>query len=82
MQSEDDHRMELISKGGSTYFVPVSEREIVGGGITNFTKWEQAFRVYSNIFTKAYPDRASELIQYNQLIFTASLSFTWDNVYR
>ena len=29
-----------------------------------------------------YPDWATELIQYNQLIYTASLSFVWENVYK
>ena len=81
MVSEDDHRMELVSKGGSTYFVPVSDRE-VSGTINSFFKWEQAFRVYTNVYSRVYPERATELIQYNHLIHTASLSFTWDNVYR
>ena len=79
---QEDNRMELINKGGSTYFIPVVDRENGSGGINNFSRWEQAFRVYSNVFSKAYPDRASELIEYNHLIFTASLSFSWDNVYR
>ena len=73
--------MELISKGGSTYFVLVADRE-VNGSISSFNRWEQAFRVYSNIYTRAYLTRATELIQYNHLICTASLSFVWDNVYR
>ena len=30
---------------------------------------------------KAYPHRASELVQYCHLIHTASQSFTWKNVY-
>ena len=78
---EEDHRMELISRGGSTFFVPVADRESAGN-ISNFSRWEQAFRVFSNIYSKVYPDRASELIQYNHLLHTASLTFAWDNVYR
>ena len=31
--------------------------------------------------TWAYPGKVSELIQYNHIIYTASLSFIWDNVY-
>ena len=77
----DDHRMELVNKGGSTFFVPVADRES-NGGITNFIKWEQAFRVFSNIYTKIYPNRSTELVQYNQLIYTASQSFIWENVYK
>ena len=77
MQSEEQ-KMELVCKGGQTFFVP-AEREMVG--ITNFNRWEQAFRVFSNIYTQEHPDRASELIQYNHIIFTAASSVTWENVY-
>ena len=77
---KEDHRMELINKNGNTYFVPVSDRECAGG-INNFNKWEQAFRIFSNIYTKFFPHRASKLIQYNHVIFTAAQSYVWDNVY-
>ena len=77
---EEDHRMELVSRGGMTYFTPVADRE-THGGITSFNKWEQAFRVFSNIYSLTFPERASELIQYNHVIYLASLSFTWENVY-
>ena len=76
---EEDHRLEIISRGGSTYFVPVSDRD--NSVIGNFAKWEQAFRVFSNIYTRAHPQRATELIQYNHIIYTASTTYTWDNVY-
>ena len=81
LNREEDHRMELVSRAGSTFFVPVADRESAGS-ISNFNKWEQAFRIFSNIYTSVYPDRATELIQYNHLIHTASLTFVWDNVYR
>ena len=76
----EDQRMELVVKGGQTYFAPVSEREI--SSITNFSRWEQAFRIFSNVLTKVYPAKASELIQYNHTIYTAALTFAWDNVYQ
>ena len=75
----DDHRMELVVKGGSTYFAPVAERESTT--VNSFTRWEQAFRIYSNLITCAHPGKASELIQYNHMIYTASLTFVWNNVY-
>ena len=75
----DDHRMELIIKNGSTFFASVADRESTS--INSFNKWEQAFRIYSNIITKAHPNKSGELIQYNRVIFTASLSYQWDNVY-
>ena len=39
---EEDGCMEIVHRGGSTYFVPVSDRE-TASGIHNFSKWEQAF---------------------------------------
>ena len=79
-KSTEDHRMELINKGGQTFFVPVSDRESAGG-ITNFNKWEQAFRVYSNLYLKYNPAQATELIQYNHVVYTAASTYVWDNVY-
>ena len=46
--SNDEQRMELISRGGMSYFVPISDRE---NGITNFNRWEQAFRIFMNVYT-------------------------------
>ena len=77
--SLDDNRLETINRGGMTYFVPTTDRE--QNQITSFNKWEKAFRMYSNVYLRAHPQRATELIQYNHIIFTASLSYTWDNVY-
>ena len=60
--------------------MPVSDK-LVGNGINSFTKWEQAFRVFSNVYTQAYPGKSSELIQYNHTIYTAAQNFVWENVY-
>ena len=76
----DDHRMEIVNKEGMSYFVPVADRECTTS-VNNFKRWEQAFRIFSNIYTQFYPDRATELIQCNHIIFTASQSFVWENVY-
>ena len=77
---EHDHQMELINKGGQTFFVPVADHE-VAGMINNIHKWEQAFRIYSNVYLKANPERATELIQYNHTINSAANSYMWENVY-
>ena len=69
----EDQRFELVVKGGLTFFSPVAEREVTS--ISNFSRWEQAFRIYSNIITRVYPAKASELIQYNHTIYTAALTF-------
>ena len=78
--AEDDHRTEMVNRGGMSYWVPVSDRESTS--ITNYNKWEQAYRVYSNIYTSIHTNRASELIQYNHVIFTAAQTYVWENVYR
>lgn len=70
--------MEIVNRNGKTYFVPAVDSDPTG--ISNFSRWEQAFRVFSNIYTRRYPSRAAELIQYNHVIHTAALSFTWENV--
>ena len=61
------------------YFVPISDCEC--GSISSFYKWEQAFRTFSKIYTGRYPNKSSELIQYNHIIFTASQTYIWENVY-
>ena len=57
---EEDNRMEVINRNGRTYFVPAID--VDSSGITNFSHWEQAFRVFSNIYKQRFPGRASELI--------------------
>ena len=77
---EEDTRMEMINRGGMSYWVPVSERE--NTSISSFGKWEQAFRVFSNVYTAYHPSKAGKLIQYNHVIHTASQTFLWENVYK
>ena len=80
INSEEDSRTEMVNRGGMSYWVPVSDRE--NTQITSFVKWEQAFRVYSDVYNSFHPGKAGELIQYNQIIYTASQTFTWENVYK
>ena len=75
--AEEDGRMQLVIRGGQSFWTPVSDAVHING----FGKWEQAFRVFSNIYTKAYPHRASEMIQYNHIIHTIAQTYVWDNVY-
>ena len=67
----------MVLKGGQTYWVPMAENQ----AITNFQKWELAFRVYSDIYSRAHPTRSCELLQYNHIIHTISTQFIWENVY-
>ena len=50
--------MEIVNHNGKTYFVPAVNSDPTG--ISNFSRWEQAFRVFSNIYTRRYPSRAAE----------------------
>ena len=75
----DEQKLELINKGGQTFFMPASRDSL---SISNFNRWEQAFRVFSNIYCKQYPNKSSELIQYNHIIYTALQSYVWENVYQ
>ena len=78
--SEEDHRLEMVNKGGMSFWVPIADREL--SAINSYIRWEQAFRVYMNVFAKVNPDRVTELLQYNHVIETAAVSYPWDNVYK
>ena len=80
LDREEDHRLEKILKGGQPFYVPAVDRNLTP--ISNYHKWEQAFRVYMKIYAGANPSRVTELIQYNHIIEVASCSFPWENVYR
>ena len=58
---------------------PISDRDNLS--INSYGRWEQAFRVYSNIITSKSPGKATELLQYNHTIHMASTTYSWDNVY-
>ena len=75
LRDAEDTRMEMINKRGQSYWVPVQDREVTL--INSLTKWEQAFRVYAEIYCNKHPRRATELIQYNHVISTAARSYTW-----
>ena len=76
--NDQEQKFQLFNKGGEIVFGPMVDR---GSAITSYIKWEQAFRVYSDIYTSRYSNKSSELIQYNHVIHNASVTFVWDNVY-
>ena len=76
--NEQDQRLQLYSKGGEITVGPVLDRN---NSINSYLRWEQVFRVFSDVYTTKYPMRAPELIQYNHIIHTASISIVWENVY-
>ena len=76
-RTNDESRLEIVNKNGMTYFAPVQDRNIK---ILGIRKWEQAFRVYAAIYSKANPHRASEIWQYIYVINLAASSYSWENV--
>ena len=80
IRTEDDHRLEMINKGGLTYWIPLAEKDL--SPINSYIKWEQAFRVYMDIYARANPDRITELLQYHHVIEVAVSNYHWDNVYQ
>ena len=73
--------MELVYENRRAYYEPVSERQSRNCVINSFQRWETAFRIFSNIFTSKFPERAVELTQYSHIIHSAAQTFTWSNVY-
>ena len=52
------------------------------GPVVNcYNKWEEAFRIYAAIYSKANPHRAIEIMQYLDDIKGAAKDNTWESVY-
>ena len=75
---DDDQKMIMVNRGGLSYWVPMADKN---NTINGYVRWDQAFRVFLDIYTGKFPGRMSELIQYGHIIFTASYTYSWDNVY-
>ena len=77
VSADEDCRFEMVIKNGKTFWTPAANTV----SINSFAKWEQAFRVFSNVYCKANPNRAAELIEYNNVIHTIATAYTCNNVY-
>ena len=75
--AEENERLELVIRQGRTFWTPMSESIT----INSYNRWEQAFHIYSDIYTRQHPHRSAELIQYNHIIHSISATYTWENVY-
>ena len=73
----DDQKLQLVHRDGFAYFVPAQSAAKVNG----VRRWEQAFRIYTAIYSQANPSRAAEIWQYVHTINIAASTYTWDNVY-
>ena len=66
-----------MSREGQTFLTSATNKEPKINGIRHL---EQAFHVYAAIYSKANPERASEIWQYIHTINTAASNFVWENV--
>ena len=78
-EDEGYQRLEIVNRNGQSFLSPVSECDALQ--INSYHRWEQAFCIFSNVLTSKYPAKGPELLQYNHMIHSASLSYVWDNVY-
>ena len=77
VKQNEAQKMELMNKDGLCYWGPAKDNE---NKITGIRRWEEAFKVYMMIYTKANPTRASEILAYADIIAGAGQTFTWENV--
>ena len=80
-KNDNKHKMELLSKDGQSYYVPIKINDRENLSINSFKQWERAFRVYAGIYSKRHPHRAWELIEYINSTEQAAETFTWEYVY-
>ena len=78
---QEDNRLTWVQKNGQPWLVPAPEYNNSNGNINSDAKWYIAFRIYSEILTAKYPTKASELIQYEHIIYTVAQTYAWQNVY-
>ena len=75
--------VEVIYDNDGSFVVPNysgMDKESGASRITNVRKWDQAFRVYGAIYSKAHPERSAEIWQYVYCINNAASTYVWDNV--
>ena len=80
VEQENDTRLEIRSSQCATFLAPYSDRFLTA--INSLFKWQQAFRVFSNIYLNANLKRGSEIVQYNHVICTAAQTYPWEDVYK
>ena len=76
--TEGEKKLQMVNRDGFSYLIAAnsdSDQKIYG-----YRKWEQAFRVYGQIYSLANPHRAAEIWEYVDTIHSASTSFQWENV--
>ena len=76
---EESTGLRLVNRNGELGLASETERDL--GTINSFARWDQAFCVFTNIYTSSFPHKSTELTQYNHIIRTAAASYRWENVY-
>ena len=73
----NETKLAWVQSEGNTYLVLARKST----RINCFRRWEQAFRTYATIYCMVHPQRAREIWQYISVINTASMAYSWENVY-
>ena len=76
-KAAEERGLQLISRPEGTFVAPVMNKDTTIMGIR---RWEQAFRVYAAVYSKANPHRSAETWQYVYVINSAAAYYIWDNV--
>ena len=76
---DDDDNCQLVNHDGRAIFIPANEHQ--RRTILNVEKWEEAFRIYTAIYSKANQERAIEILQHIENIKGAAAKNTWASVY-
>lgn len=76
----EEDSLQLTNRDGRTFYVPPADRD--PQSISNFRKWQLAFRVFQAVYVTAYPEKGLELLQYVHLIEDYCSTWIWDNVYK
>ena len=74
---DNEGRMELTMKNGHAYWSPVMDTVAING----FSWWKQGFRIFSNVYTRRFPEKSGKLIQYNHIIHSIANQYVLENVY-
>ena len=77
LTGNEDNWMNLIQREGQVYFIPAANNN----KINSVRKWEQAFRIYTAIYSQANPSGAAEIWQYVHTINVAASGYIWENVF-
>lgn len=73
-----ERRLQMLNRDGYSFLVAGEEKEFQL--IDSFHKWQEAFRIFADLYEASHPGRSRELNQYAFRIEDASKYFVWDNV--